>query len=207
MIDVPNRSKATGRLPSELPPLVDREGEVRELTAEDFKHFRPTREMMPDLFAVSERKQKLPTLEDVGKGLVTLDEYEIAHGEDAPEWSEADFANARPVSEFPELAELLAASAKRPVLPPIPVDVSPPVAVRFTDKTLHIVLADGRELAMPLTWYPDLLGATPEQRSLFVLQPGAVAWPQLEEKADIADILRTQLKLAALRAEKEQQGK
>lgn len=28
-------------------PLTDEEGEVRELTAEDFKHFRPTSEVLP----------------------------------------------------------------------------------------------------------------------------------------------------------------
>jgi uncharacterized protein (DUF4415 family) len=49
---------------------------------------------------------RLPTLEDVEKGVVTLDEYEIAHGEDIPEWTEEAFARARPVSDFPELAAL-----------------------------------------------------------------------------------------------------
>lgn len=36
--------------------------------------------------------------------------------------------------------------------------------VRVTDATLHIVLADGRELTAPLAWFPRLLEATPEQR-------------------------------------------
>lgn len=49
------------------------------------------------------RRGTLPTLEDVDKGLVTLDEYEVAHGEDIPELTEADLTNAKPISEFPEL--------------------------------------------------------------------------------------------------------
>ncbi|MHB1103187.1 MAG: BrnA antitoxin family protein [Devosia sp.] len=37
----------------------------------------------------------------------TLDDYEREHGEDIPEWTPEDFARARPISEFPELAEAL----------------------------------------------------------------------------------------------------
>jgi uncharacterized protein (DUF4415 family) len=32
-------------------PLTDADGEVRELTAEDFKHFRPAAEVLPELFS------------------------------------------------------------------------------------------------------------------------------------------------------------
>jgi uncharacterized protein (DUF4415 family) len=51
-------------------PLTDAEGEVRELTAEDFRHFRPTSEVLPELVA-SWRKQgqrgvqKAPTKQQV----------------------------------------------------------------------------------------------------------------------------------------------
>jgi len=31
-------------------PLIDADGEVRELTEEDFKHFRPASEVLPELF-------------------------------------------------------------------------------------------------------------------------------------------------------------
>lgn len=50
---------------------------------------------------------KLPTWDDVDAGRVSLDDYEIAHGEDIPEWTEEDFKNARPLSDFPELAEAM----------------------------------------------------------------------------------------------------
>jgi uncharacterized protein (DUF4415 family) len=49
------------------------------------------------------KQASLPTLEDVESGKVTLDEYEIAHGEYIAEWTAEDFARARPISDFPEL--------------------------------------------------------------------------------------------------------
>ncbi|MGN6549432.1 MAG: BrnA antitoxin family protein [Pararhizobium sp.] len=48
----------------------------------------------------------LPTLEDVSSGKVTRDEYEVAHGEDIPEWTEEDFPRARPMRKvFPDVVE------------------------------------------------------------------------------------------------------
>ena len=38
------------------------------------------------------------------------------------------------------------------------------VDVTVTDDRIVVVLADGRELAAPLAWFPRLLEATPEQR-------------------------------------------
>lgn len=52
------------------------------------------------------KQSKLPTLEDVESGKVTLDEYEVAHGEDIPEWTAEDFARSRPISDFPELRDM-----------------------------------------------------------------------------------------------------
>lgn len=54
--------------------------------------------------STKEQKRMLPTLADVDAGKVTLDEYEIAHGEDSPELTDDTMARARPVLEFPELA-------------------------------------------------------------------------------------------------------
>jgi uncharacterized protein (DUF4415 family) len=56
--------------------------------------------------AKATKQGKLPTLEDVANGKVTLDEYEIAHGEDIPEWTVEDVARARPISDFPELQSM-----------------------------------------------------------------------------------------------------
>jgi uncharacterized protein (DUF4415 family) len=46
----------------------------------------------------------LPTLDDVAKGLVSLDDYEVAHGEDIPELTEEEMRQARPMKEmFPDI--------------------------------------------------------------------------------------------------------
>ncbi|HHT9134530.1 MAG TPA: DUF2442 domain-containing protein [Candidatus Avalokitesvara rifleensis] len=37
--------------------------------------------------------------------------------------------------------------------------------VQVTDDTLSVDLMDGRTIAVPLTWYPRLLNATPKQRN------------------------------------------
>lgn len=55
----------------------------------------------------------LPTLADVDAGRVTLDEYEIAHGEDSPELTDEIMARARPASEFPELANFFKTRGER----------------------------------------------------------------------------------------------
>ena len=36
--------------------------------------------------------------------------------------------------------------------------------VRFGDETLIVTLSDGREISVPLEWFPRLRDATPEQR-------------------------------------------
>ncbi|MCD2178890.1 BrnA antitoxin family protein [Rhizobium sp. C1] len=59
-------------LPDSLLPLTDDDGEVRELTAEDLRHFRPSTEVMPDVVKAFERMrgergpQKAPVKERVG---------------------------------------------------------------------------------------------------------------------------------------------
>ena len=51
-------------------PLTDAEGEVRELTADDFRHFRPTSEVLPELVELWRKRgqrgqQKAPTKQQV----------------------------------------------------------------------------------------------------------------------------------------------
>jgi uncharacterized protein (DUF4415 family) len=52
-------------------PLVDEDGEVRELTAEDFKHFRRAEEVIPGITEGTKRlrgqrgSQKAPTKEQI----------------------------------------------------------------------------------------------------------------------------------------------
>ena len=51
-------------------PLIDADGEVRELTAEDFRHFRPSSEVIPELVKLWRSRgqrgpQKAPTKQQV----------------------------------------------------------------------------------------------------------------------------------------------
>jgi uncharacterized protein (DUF4415 family) len=68
-------------LPEKLAPLVDEHGEVRELTAEDFKDFRPSSDF-PELVEAFERArgqrgpQKAPVKDRVG---LRLDHDVVEH--------------------------------------------------------------------------------------------------------------------------------
>jgi hypothetical protein len=51
-------------------------------------------------------------------------------------------------------------------------------SVRFTNGTLHVRLADGREISLPLAdvpWLKWLAKATPKQRARWKLEPGGYA--------------------------------
>lgn len=64
--------------------------------------------------------------------------------------------------------------------------------VSVGDDSLHIVLADGRELTAPLTWFPRLLEATPEQRRHWRLigKGQGIHWPDVDEDISVASLLR-----------------
>lgn len=70
------------RIPDHLPPLTDEDGEVRELTAEDLEHFRPMKEVFPEIVEAFERQrgqrgpQRTPTKERIG---LRLDREVVDH--------------------------------------------------------------------------------------------------------------------------------
>jgi hypothetical protein len=66
------------------------------------------------------------------------------------------------------------------------------VDVTVTDDRIVVVLADGRELAAPLTWFPRLLEATPEQRRNWRLigRGHGIHWPDVDEDISVASLLR-----------------
>ncbi len=74
---------------------------------------------------------------------------------------------------------------------PIKLDATA-VDVTVTDDRIVVVLADGRELAAPLTWFPRLLEATPEQRRnwRFVGRGHGIHWPDVDEDISVASLLR-----------------
>lgn len=66
------------------------------------------------------------------------------------------------------------------------------VAVECDEDFLRVTLADGREVAVPLVWFPRLLEATPEQRNTwrFIGQGQGIHWPELDEDISVASLLR-----------------
>lgn len=60
--------------------------------------------------------------------------------------------------------------------------------VRFVGTSIRVRLADGREIAVPLEWYPRLNHATPEQRENWRLigEGHGIHWPDVDE--DISTI-------------------
>lgn len=65
------------------------------------------------------------------------------------------------------------------------------VAVKCTDDALQVVLADGREIAVPLVWFPRLLNATPEQRKEWRLIGGGIGihWEPVDEDISVESLL------------------
>jgi hypothetical protein len=65
------------------------------------------------------------------------------------------------------------------------------VAVSCTKDKLKVVLADGRELAVPLAWFPRLLAATPAQRKRWRLIGGGIGihWEDVDEDISTESLL------------------
>ena len=66
------------------------------------------------------------------------------------------------------------------------------VDVTVTDDRLLVVLADGRELAAPLAWFPRLLDATEDQRKNWRLigRGQGIHWPDVDEDISVSGLLR-----------------
>jgi hypothetical protein len=66
------------------------------------------------------------------------------------------------------------------------------VDAKVMDDRLVVILADGREVAAPLAWFPRLLEATPEQRGNWRLigRGQGIHWPEIDEDISIASLLR-----------------
>ncbi len=62
-------------------------------------------------------------------------------------------------------------------------------AVRFDDDSLWLDLADGHVVGVPLTWFPRLLAATPDQRAGFELSARGIHWEALDEDISIDGLL------------------
>lgn len=66
------------------------------------------------------------------------------------------------------------------------------VDVAVTDDHLVVTLADGREVAAPLVWFPRLIGASAEQRLNWRLigRGQGIHWPDVDEDISVASLLK-----------------
>jgi hypothetical protein len=68
------------------------------------------------------------------------------------------------------------------------------IDVAIKDDRLLVILADGRELAAPLAWFPRLLEATVEQRGNWRLighgHGHGIHWPDVDEDTSVASLLQ-----------------
>ncbi len=64
-----------------------------------------------------------------------------------------------------------------------------PKAVRFDDDSMSVDLTDGRTIAVPLAWFPRLLGAAPAQRMNVELSRHGLHWDALDEDISVAGLL------------------
>ena len=74
----------------------------------------------------------------------------------------------------------------------LPVSYSPLArSVSCTPSDLVVGLSDGRVLSVPLTWFPRLLEASPEERSHFELLGNGegIHWPDVDEDLSVEGLL------------------
>ena len=65
------------------------------------------------------------------------------------------------------------------------------VDASITEDALVVRLADGRELSVPLAWFPRLHAASPAARQQWRLVGGGVGihWPEVDEDLSVAGLL------------------
>ena len=63
--------------------------------------------------------------------------------------------------------------------------------VRFDQERMYVLLQDGREILVPLGWYPRLPRATPEQREKWEILPfgDALHWEESDDDLDVGGFL------------------
>ncbi len=66
------------------------------------------------------------------------------------------------------------------------------IDVSFTTTSLHLILADGREISAPLEWFPRLRDATDAQRQDWRLigNGAGIHWPKTDEDIAISTLMR-----------------
>ncbi len=63
--------------------------------------------------------------------------------------------------------------------------------VEVTEDLLRVQLTDGREVGVPLVWFPRLLAAAPAQRAIWELigDGSGIHWPEIDEDLEVLGLL------------------
>lgn len=79
----------------------------------------------------------------------------------------------------------MSTSATRPKVDPLATGVA------FEGDSLRAALMDGREISVPLEWFPRLLKATGRQRKQWRLIGGRIGihWPEVDEDISVESLL------------------
>lgn len=64
-------------------------------------------------------------------------------------------------------------------------------SVEFDDEMMHVALADGRVISVPIIWFPTLSDATMAERSNYEISPAGIGihWPELDEDLSVAGLM------------------
>lgn len=59
--------------------------------------------------------------------------------------------------------------------------------VSVEGQTLAATMSDGREITVPIAWFPRLMNATAQQRENLEISPGGygIHWPEIDEDISI----------------------
>jgi hypothetical protein len=70
----------------------------------------------------------------------------------------------------------------------------PAIAVHVSVDTLEVRLRDGRNISVPLSWYPRLAHTSVEERSNWqLIGPGlGIHWPDIDEDISVENLLKGQ---------------
>ncbi len=64
-----------------------------------------------------------------------------------------------------------------------------PVSLEIRDGLLLVTLKDGRLIGTPLSWYPHLMSATPQQLANYEFWAFGIHWEELDEDLGIEGML------------------
>jgi hypothetical protein len=65
-----------------------------------------------------------------------------------------------------------------------------PIELDIRDNMLLVTLKDGRIIGTPISWYPRLASATPEQLEKYELWAFGIHWEELDEDLSIEGMLQ-----------------